>query len=125
VATQGQFAVTSKIKAGEDLDTHQYKAIAVDDGERADNSHEAIGIILNKPKDNEHVEYGVIGEFKFRAGGAITAGNRVRVTTDGWIVLADSGYYTVGRAKETVTSGSIGVGFFNFAAPFYQDVSSL
>jgi len=100
MAVQGQFAVTSKIAAGEDLRTHQYKAIAFDDGERADDSHEAAGIIL-------------------------TAGNRLRVTTDGWLVLADSGYYTVGRARTTVTSGSIGTGFFNFAAPFYQDVSSL
>ena len=125
MATQGQFAVTSKIAAGEDLRTHRYKAIAFDDGERADNSHEAAGIILNKPNTGEHVEYGVIGEFKYWAGVAVTAGNRLRVTTDGWMALADSGYYTVGRARVTVTSGSIGTGFFNFAAPFYQDVSSL
>ena len=125
MATQGIFAITSKMKAGEDLSTHQYKAIALDDGERADNSHEAGGIILNKPKDNEHVNFGVIGEFKFWAGVAAAIGNRLRVTTDGWMVLADSGYYTVGRAKLAVTSGSIGTGFFNFATPFYQDVSSL
>jgi len=125
MAVQGKAAVTATIQAGEDLSSHQYKAIAFDDGERADNSHEAAGIILNKPKDNEHAEYGVIGEFKYWAGGAITAGNRLRVDTDGWMALADSGYYTVGRSKTTVTSGSIGTGFFNFAAPFYQDVSSL
>jgi len=125
MAVQGKFAVTATIQAGEDLRSHQYKAIAFDDGERADNSHEAAGIILNKPNDLEHAEYGVMGEFKYWAGVAITAGNRVRVTTDGWMALADSGYYTVGRAKATVTSGSIGTGFFNFAAPFYQDVSSL
>ena len=125
MATQGQFAVISKTKAGEDHSAHQYHAIALDDGERADNSHEAGGIILNKPKDNEHVNYGVVGEFKYRAGVAIGIKNRLRVTTDGWMVLADSGYYTIGSAKEAVTSGSIGTGFFNFATPFYQDVSSL
>lgn len=125
MATQKQFAVISTMQAGEDHSAYQYHAIALDDGERADNSHEAGGIILNKPKDNEHVEYGVIGEFKFRAGVGAAAGNRLRVTTNGYLVLADSGYYTVGRAKVAVTSGSIGTGFFNFAAPFYQSISSL
>ena len=125
MAVQGQFAVTGKIKAGEALDTHQYFAIALDDGQIANNGHEAGGIILNKAKNNEHVDYGVIGEFKFRAGGAASIGNKLRVTTSGYFVTAASGYYTAGRAKAAVTSGSIGTGFFNFAAPMYKSVDSL
>jgi len=125
MATHGQFAITSTIQAAEDLNANQFFAIALNDGKIANNGQEASGIILNKPKNSEHIEFGVMGEFKYRAGVAAGAGNRLRVTTSGWFVLADSGYYTVGRAKLAVTSGSIGTGFFNFAAPFYQDVSSL
>jgi len=126
MAVQGQLAVTSTIKAGEALDTHQYFAIALDDGQIANSSHEAGGIILNKAKNNEHVDYGVIGEFKYRAGLAIGVGNKLRVTTSGYFVTAASGYYTIGRGGATAaTSGSIGTGFFNFAAPMYQSVDSL
>jgi len=125
MATQNKFAVISTMKAGEDHSAYQYHAIALDDGERADDGHEAGGIILNKPKNNEHVDYGVIGEFKFRAGDAAAIGNRLRVTTNGYFVAADSGYYSVGRAKLAVTSGSIGTGFFNFSNPVYHSVSSL
>ena len=125
MATQNKFAVISTAQALEDLDDHQYFAIALDDGKIANNGHEACGIILNKAKTNEHVDYGVIGEFKFRAGGAASIGNKLRVTTSGYFVTAASGYYTAGRAKAAVTSGSIGTGFFNFSAPMYQNVDSL
>ncbi len=123
MAIQGQFAVTSKIQAGEDHSAKQYHAIALDDGERADKGCEAAGIILNKPKNNEFTELGIMGEFKCRAGAAISANARIKVTTDGYFITAASGYYTVGRAKAAITSGSIGTGFFNFAVPSY--VSSL
>lgn len=123
MATQLQGFKTT-IQALEDLSAYQYHAIALDDGKKAANGKEAGGIILNKPKANEHAELGVIGEFKFRAGEAITAGTRVRVTTNGWFVGADSGYYNVGRALVAVTSGSIGRGLFDFSNPVYQ-VSSL
>lgn len=116
---------TTTIQALEDLSSHQYHAIALDDGLVANNSKEAGGILLNKPKNLEHATLCREGECKFRAGGAAAIGNRLRITTSGYFVTADSGYYTVGRAKSAVTSGSIGTGFFNFSAPFYQDVSSL
>ena len=124
MATNNWFRSTT-IEAGEDLTGRQYHAIALDDGEIADNSHEAGGILINKPKSGEFLTLGYLGEMKFRAGVGLSGGNRLRVTTSGYFVAADSGYYTVGRAKVAVTSGSIGTGFFNFIAPFYQDVSSL
>ena len=124
MATQNVMTKTT-IKAGEDLSDRQYHAIALDDGEIADNSHEAGGILINKPKENEFLTLGIDGEIKYRAGAAVAIGNRLRVTTSGYFVKADSGYYTIGRAKSAITSGSIGTGLFDFRAPFYQSVDSL
>ena len=112
------------IQALEDLSTHQYHAIALDDGKVANNGVEAGGILLNKPKNNEHATLAWFGELKFRAGAAVTAGTRMQVTTSGYFITAASGYYNVGRAKAAVTSGSIGTGFFDFSNPVY-DISSV
>jgi len=114
---------TLTIVALEALDTHQYQAVALDDGKVANNGSEAIGILLNKPKINEHATLAYKGISKFRAGGAITKGKRMTVATSGYFTTAGSGYYTVGRALETVTSGSIGVGAFDFTNPNYANTS--
>jgi len=123
MATQNQF-LTTTIKADEDLNSHQYFAVALDDGKIANDGLEASGILINKPKDNHFATLGYCGEMKFRAGVGLSAGDRLRVTTSGYFVSAASGYYFMGRVKAAVTSGSIGTGLFNFTAPVYQ-VSSL
>lgn len=118
------------IVAGEDMNTEmfQYHAIALDDGKVAANGLEAIGILKGKPKSGDHAQVAYKGRIKYRAGGAITIGTRVKVASSGWIVsagaAAGSGFYSVGRALSTVTSGSIGDGLFDFTNPVYR-VSSL
>ena len=112
------------IQALEALDTHQYQAIALDDGKIANNGGEAIGIIYNRPKINEFAQAGVKGVLKFRAGGAVTGGKAVTVTTSGYFTAAGSDSYIIGRALETVTSGSIGKGLFDFTIPAYACSSS-
>ena len=113
---------TSTVEAKENLNTnaHQYHAVAFDDGKLANNGLEAGGILINKPKSGEHATLVVSGEAKFHAGGAVGAGARVTVATSGWFTAAASGDYIMGRAKTAVTSGSIGTGIFDFAAPTYQ-----
>jgi len=106
--------------SSEDLTARQYYPVAFDDGLIANDSLEAVGILLNKPKQGEFASIGVFGVMKFRAGLAVNSeGYRLRVTTSGYVVPCESGYYSVGRALDTVTSGSIGRGFFNFATPTY------
>jgi len=104
------------IKAAEDLNTSafQYHAIALVDGKLANNGEETSGILLNKPKDGEFLALGYVGEMKFAAGAAISAGAKLVVTTSGWFTTADSNDPVLGEAKAAVTSGSIGTGLFNF-----------
>lgn len=114
------------IQVTEDLNvsTAQYHAIALNDGKLAANGAEASGIIQNNPKNTEAAEVVYAGESRFAAGGAVSAGARVTVTTSGWFTAGGSGDYLVGRAKAAVTSGSIGIGIFNFSAPVYALSSS-
>lgn len=104
------------ITATEDLDTLQYHAIALDDGKLANNGAEASGILQHKPKNGDHASIAYIGESRFRAGLAVILGDKLTVTTSGWLIPATSGSTVVGKAVDTVTSGSIGNGIFGFAA---------
>lgn len=118
MATENKNFVTT-LAAGEDLyaDGYRYHAIALNDGKLAVNGEEASGILLNKPKSGEHLELGYGGEMPFAAGQAISAGEKLTVTTSGWFMKADSldpGDIIVGECKVTVTSGSLGTGIFWF-----------
>jgi len=118
------FGFTYTDQAKTDLSSYQYHGIALNDGQLADNGYEACGIILNKPKNKEHVEIGAIGVFKYRAGLAVSSeGMHLQVAANGYFTPAASGYYFVGKALETVTSGSIGRGLFNFAQSIYMTTS--
>ncbi len=118
MAYEGEHNILT-IKALEALDTHQYQAVALDDGLVANDGKEAGGILQNKPKINEHASLSYLGERKFRAGLAITLQKAITVTTSGYFITAGSGTHIVGRALATVTSGSIGTGLFNFITPVY------
>jgi len=113
MATQNQYMSTT-IAAAEDLSSLQYHAIALDDGKLANSGEEASGILLNKPKSGEFITLGYIGEIKFKAGAAISKGDKLTVTTSGWFITADSNDPTLGEAKAAVTSGSNGTGLFTF-----------
>ena len=100
----------------------QYVAVALDDGKVANNGEEAYGILQMTAKANDFVTVAVEGMSKFLAGGAITAGGKITVTTSGYFVAGDSGSYIVGECRNTVTSGSIGTGQFDFATAPYLPV---
>ncbi len=124
MATENKYRVTT-LTAGEDLyaSGYRYHAIALNDGKLAVNGEEASGILLNKPKSGEHLELGYDGEMTFAAGQAISAGDKLTVTTSGWFMKADSldpGDIIVGECKITVTSGSLGTGIFNFPIADYK-----
>lgn len=112
------------LDAGADLSSLQYYVVSLDDGQRSIHGAEACGILQNKPRINEFANIGIIGVMKYRAGGAITKDDWLRVDSNSTLVKAGSGYHLVGKALETVTSGSIGTGMFNFACPVYASEST-
>jgi hypothetical protein len=108
--------------AGEDLNTtgHIGVAIALDDGKVANDGMEAAGVLATKPKSGEYGSLIFLGVAKARAGGALTAGGRVTVSTSGYFTACASGDYEVGFAIEAVTSGSLGPVLFGVTRPYQQ-----
>ena len=106
--------------AGEDLSSApQFIAVNLTDGKAAANAIAAGGILQNKPKSGEHATVFYSGESEFRAGGTITAGQRLTVAASGWLTTPTSGGFSVGKAIDACASGSIGRGLFNFMTPSY------
>lgn len=116
--------IKTTFQALEDQRTLQYQAVTLADGLVANNGGEATGILLNKPNTGEHAEIGIMGEMKYRAGGAISISKAITVTTSGYMTAAASGDYIVGSAKATITSGSLGTGYFDFTKKVYALSSS-
>jgi hypothetical protein len=113
MATENERMV-STILAGEDLSSLRYHAVDLSSGKLANNAGAASGILLGKPKLGEFATIGYLGEMKYVAGAAVTIGSKLTVTTSGWLISAGSDSTIVGVSKTTVTSGSLGTGFFSF-----------
>ena len=116
MATNNQYTTTT-IQITEDLtaDAAQNHAIAFNDQKLANNAEEASGILVSRPDNLQHATIALAGEIKFAAGGALSAGDKITVTTSGWFTAAGSDDAVVGEAKSAVTSGSYGTGIFEFA----------
>jgi hypothetical protein len=107
--------------AGEALNTvgHEGVAIALADGKVANLGDEATGILYDKPANGQHGSMIILGIGKGRAGTGLTKGNRLTVTLSGYFTEAASDSYHVGRAWESITSGSLGPIMFH-GTGFYQ-----
>lgn len=104
--------------AGADLSgaDKPYKAVAVG-GTIAATGATAFGLLLNKPRANEHATVAYEGELKAWAGAAISAGALLTVTTSGFIITtpaSGTASSCVGRALEAANSGDLFRGLFNF-----------
>lgn len=98
-----------------------YKAIAMDDGDFAQNGSEADGLLFAGETSPNHVTIGYQGVMKYTAGLAIVAGARLTVTTSGYFITAVSGTAIIGKnAENAVGSGAIGTGLFNFTNPVFM-----
>lgn len=103
------------VDAGADLQAFQYRAIAI--GGTLATGLNARGILQNKPDSGEDATLVYQGRSKFQAGGAITVGARLTVTSGGFMTVAASGDQAVGFCEDAaVSSGSYGHGVFNFAS---------
>lgn len=104
MSTSGESQKVSVV-AGADLRAAQYKAVAIGGTIAASNSA-AIGLLQNKPNTGEGAALAYSGHMKGVAGGALTAGNRVKVTTSGYLAVVASGDGSCGKVLTTCTSGS-------------------
>ena len=117
MAGSGKFDAI-QILAGADLNTGggtgaQFKAIAVG-GTIAANNSLTIGLLQNKPKSGEDATVGYFGHMKGTAGGTITAGGLVKVTTSGYLLAVTSLDVPCGQAIAAAASGATVEGLFNF-----------
>ena len=113
MATTGEFQSVT-LTAGADLSAAQYKVVAVGGTIAAANTA-AFGVLLNKPKSGEHAQVGYSGYLKAYAGGTVTGGGAVKVTTSGFLVAVASGDGAVGKALAAADSGSLVSFLGNFA----------
>lgn len=111
------------LAAGEDLQTYQYHAVAIDDGIRAANDSEAGGLLQTKPGSGEHGTIGYEGLIKYFAGGTVAKGDYLTVNASGTLEASTSGDLSCGRALVAAASGDIATGIFNFASPSRADIS--
>jgi len=78
-----------------------------------------VGLVLNKPSNSEVAQLLIVGRAPGVVGEAITAGQKVRIGSDGKVMLWETGDTTchcVGQCVEGAdTDGEMGV--FNFSFP--------
>jgi hypothetical protein len=107
--------------SADSLDTtgHEGVAIALADNKVANNGKEADGVLETKTKITEHGTIVIHGLARGRAGGTLTAGMRLTVSTSGYFTAVTSGYYGSAKALEAISSGSLGEIFFH-GVNYYQ-----
>lgn len=102
------------IRAGADLSGKQYMAIAVG-GTVAGSEAAAFGVLCNKPQSGEDASVAIAGRVKVKAGAALTAGALLGVNATGYFVPVNSGFTSIGRAVNAVSSGGVTEAIVNFA----------
>ena len=111
------------VTAATDLRAFQHRAIAIG-GTLALRTYDSMGLLQTRTGSGEDGTARQQGRGRFVAGGAVSRGDRLQVTSGGWMTLADSGAYSCGISETAITSGSIGRGNFDFLTPMYHVNSS-
>lgn len=102
------------VVAATDLTTFEHRVIAVG-GTLAVSATLAVGALKSTRADSgHHAGLAIAGHMKLIAGGAITAGNRIGVTSGGWVTATASGGFTIGKALVTAASGDLIACYANF-----------
>jgi len=105
--------------AATDLRAYQWRAINIG-GTLGGASLTSHGLLYTKPNSGEDGTIICDGRSKFVAGGSVSKGDRLAVAANGYLTAAGSGDTSVGFAETSTTSGSVGRGYFDFAAPAYH-----
>lgn len=99
-----QAVATADLNTGDGTGA-QYKAVAID-GTIAANNSAAFGLLQNKPKNGEDMTIAYFGHMKGVAGGALSRGELVRVTTSGYLTTVASGDGCIGKVITAAASGA-------------------
>lgn len=102
------------VTAAADLSAKQYMAVGAD-GNIAGTVIAAIGVLDNKPQSGEGASLIYSGRAHCRAGGAVTAGATIGVSSTGYFVAVNSGVLQCGKALTAVGSGGVFDAIVNFA----------
>lgn len=104
---------TITVAATADLTGHLFKAVGLD-GDVAETTAAAKGILRNKANTGDHATLAYKGQMKAYAGGAVNSGAQVGVTTSGFLIAVTTSAY-VGYALASCSSGALlsFVGDFN------------
>lgn len=106
-----------------DLRGLQYRAVDIS-GTLAVRTYNAVGIMQTITDSGEDGSIRTFGRGFFVAGGALTRGDRMQVTSGGFMTLAASGDLSCGMCEIDVTSGSVGRGVMNLLTLGYQATSN-
>ena len=103
--------------AGQDLATFLDRAVTVG-GTLAVSPALAVGLVKTKSNTGQNFTVAYAGHSKGVAGGAITVGTVVGVSSGGWLIASAIGSTgVVGRALATAASGDLFEVAINFATP--------
>jgi len=111
------------VTAGTDLRAFQHRVVTIA-GVLPARTYESRGLLETRTDSGEDGTIAVHGRSRFVAGGAVSRGDRLQVTSGGFMTLAASGDLSVGFAEAAITSGSVGRGVFDFLTPMYHVNSS-
>ncbi len=75
----------------------------------------ALGIVQNKPQDNEHATVCHFGHTKVSLGNSLGAGSLIMTDNTGFGIAVASGGATLGRLLTGASSGKLGEMFFTYA----------
>ena len=115
MSVEGRF-YSYGVAAGADLSGLQYRVINVAGTAIAASNLAAGGVLQNRAQSGDDATLAYMGEMKAYAGGAISAGNPLVLTTSGTLQVGSQGI--VGKALATATSGSLVQFIGNFATAF-------
>lgn len=109
---------TTKVASG-NLDGSQYTFVRqlgnTDVLTIATTGSAALGVLLNKPQNNEHASVAFLGSVKIRLANSLGAGIPIMSGNSGWAVLAGSGQVVLGYLVTGATSGAVGELNLNFS----------
>ena len=110
--------VTSRVASG-NLDGSQYCFVRqignVDVLSIAASGAAAIGVLQNKPQNNDHAAVAFLGSTKIKLANSLGAGIPIMSAVSGFAVQASSGQVVLGYLMTGATSGAFGELNLNFS----------
>ena len=110
-------AITATLTAEGDLSSNQYHLVKFDTAQNlscaavAAVTDQPIGVLTNKPTDEQAASIVLAGVTKVKCGGSVTRGDLLKVTADGRVQTAAVGqgnnFATIGQALTTGAANEI------------------